>query len=73
MSLILNTHPWQARSRLRDGPWGQIVARFAAHRVGLRPQEVQPAIARLAPAASWAACEQRLEGRPVLQVCRAYR
>jgi hypothetical protein len=73
MSLILNTHPWQARSRLRYGQWRQIVARFAARRMGLRPREVQPAVARLATAASLAAYEQRLEDGPVLQVCRAHR
>ena len=61
MSLILNTDAPQAHSRLRYGEWRQIVARFAAHRMGCRPEDLLPrVIGHLALGASLAAYEQWL-------------
>jgi mycofactocin system transcriptional regulator len=61
MSLILNTEALRAHSTLRHFEWRQIVVRFAARRMGSRPEDLLPrAVGRLALGASLAAYEQWL-------------
>jgi mycofactocin system transcriptional regulator len=61
MSLILNTNAPQTHSTLRYGEWRQIVARFAAHRMGCGPDDLLPrVIGHLVLGASLAAYEQWL-------------